>query len=119
LPVPRRVGQLINLPVTFLRDAEIAQKNRSPQHFNARRQDDATFVGPMARGRGNAMNKIREYREQELRCRQRAMYDPAQSWKWLAEAEMWEHKAHQYRASQLEQASAANSDDKSAPSVAA
>ena len=65
------------------------------------------------------MNKIREYREQELRCRQRAMYDPAQSWKWLAEAEMWEHKAHQYRASQLEQASAANLDDKSAPSVAA
>ena len=49
------------------------------------------------------MNKIRECREQELRCRQRAMYDPAQSWKWLAEAEMWEHKAHQYRASLVEQ----------------
>ena len=65
------------------------------------------------------MNKIREYREQELRCRQRAMYDPAQSWKWLAEAEMWEHKAHQYRASLPEQRSAANAGDKSVPGVAA
>jgi hypothetical protein len=65
------------------------------------------------------MNKIKECREQELRCRQGAMYDPAQSWKWLAEAEMWEHKAHQYRASLLEQRNAANSDDKSASDVAA
>jgi hypothetical protein len=64
------------------------------------------------------MNKIRECREQELRCRQRAMYDPAQSWKWLAEAEMWEHRAHQHRAA-LEQRSAANSDDKTVPDVAA
>ena len=63
------------------------------------------------------MNKIRECREQELRCRQRAMYDPAQSWKWLAEAEMWEHRGHEYRA--LEQRSAANSKDKSATSAAA
>ena len=63
------------------------------------------------------MNKIRECREQELRCRQRAMYDPAQSWKWLAEAEMWEHKAHEYRA--LEQRCAANSEDKSVSNVAA
>jgi hypothetical protein len=54
-----------------------------------------------------------------LCCRHLAMYDPAQSWKWLAEAEMWEHKAHQLRASLLEQPNAANSDDKSAPSVAA
>ena len=47
------------------------------------------------------------------------MYDPAQSWKWLAEAEMWEHKAHQYRALLLEPRNAANSDDKSVPDVAA
>ena len=62
------------------------------------------------------MNKVRECREQELRCRQRAMYDPAQSWKWLAEAEMWEHKAHQYRA--LEQRNPANTDKKSVPNAA-
>jgi hypothetical protein len=65
------------------------------------------------------MNKIQECREQELRCRQRAMYDPAQSWKWLAEAEMWEHRGHEYRALRLKQHEAANSDDKSAPGVAA
>jgi hypothetical protein len=63
------------------------------------------------------VNKIRECREQELRCRQRAMYDPAQSWKWLAEAEMWEHRAHEYRA--LEQRDVANSKDKSVSNVAA
>jgi hypothetical protein len=45
------------------------------------------------------------------------MYDPTQSWKWLAEAEMWEHKAHEYRA--LEQGNAANSEDKSVSNVAA
>ena len=95
------------------------QKIKTFEYFKACGPDDATFVGPMARGRGNAMNKIREYREKELRCRQRAMYDPAQSWKWLAEAEMWEHKAHQYRASLLAQPNVANSDDKSAPSFAA
>jgi hypothetical protein len=65
------------------------------------------------------MNKIKECREQELRCRQRAMYDPAQSWKWLAEAEMWEHRGHQHRASLAEPRNAANSDDKSVPDVAA
>jgi hypothetical protein len=64
------------------------------------------------------MNKIRECREQELRCRQRAMYDPAQSWKWLAEAEMWEHKAYQYRASLAEQRNPANSDGKTVPNAA-
>ena len=63
------------------------------------------------------MNKIRECREQELRCRQRAMYDPAQSWKWLAEAEMWEHRGHEYRA--LEQRNAAALKVKSASGLAA
>ena len=65
------------------------------------------------------MNKIREYREQELRCRQRAMYDPAQSWKWLAEAEMWEHKGHAHRAALLEQGKAPITDDRSRPDLAA
>jgi hypothetical protein len=65
------------------------------------------------------MNKIREYREQELRCRQRAMYDPAQSWKWLAEAEMWEHKGHAHRASLQEQGKALIKEDKSPSDLAA
>ena len=64
------------------------------------------------------MNKLREYREQELRCRQRAMYDPAQSWKWLAEAEMWEHKGHAHRAV-LEQGNALTKDDKPLSDLAA
>ncbi len=65
------------------------------------------------------MNKIREYREQELRCRQRAMYDPAQSWKWLAEAEMWEHRGHAHRALLLEQGNTPIKDDKSPTDLAA
>ena len=44
------------------------------------------------------MDMIRHCREQELRYRQLAMYDPAQSWKWLAEAERWEHRAYEIRA---------------------
>lgn len=48
------------------------------------------------------MDKVLEYRNQELRCRQRAAYDPQQSWKWLAEAEMWEQRAHECRALLLE-----------------
>jgi hypothetical protein len=117
MPVPRHAGQLINLSLTFRATLGSRKKKRSLEDFKACRPDGAIFVGPMARGRGNAMNKIREYREQELRCRQRAMYDPAQSWKWLAEAEMWEHKAHEYRA--LQQRTAANSEAKSVSEVAA
>jgi hypothetical protein len=66
-----------------------------------------------------AVTNIRECREQELRCRQRAMYDPAQSWKWLAEAEMWEHRAHQCRARLSEQSNPANSDGQSVSDAAA
>jgi hypothetical protein len=47
------------------------------------------------------------------------MYDPAQSWKWLAEAEMWEHRAHQCRARLSEQSNLANSDGQSVSDAAA
>jgi hypothetical protein len=32
-------------------------------------------------------------RDMELLCRQRAVFDFEHSWKWLAEAERWEHLA--------------------------
>jgi hypothetical protein len=54
------------------------------------------------------MDKVLEYRNQEMRCRQRAAYDPQQSWKWLAEAEMWEQRAHECRASLHDESNAAS-----------
>jgi hypothetical protein len=39
------------------------------------------------------MNKIIEYRAQEQMCRQRAVFDQQHRHYWLAQAEMWWHKA--------------------------
>lgn len=39
------------------------------------------------------MKKLLRYRAMESVCRQRATFCPEESWKWLAEAEMWNHKA--------------------------
>jgi hypothetical protein len=61
--------------------------------------------------RGNDMDKVLEYRNQELRCRQRAAYDPQQSWRWLAEAEMWEQRAHECRSALLEASNTSGSSD--------
>jgi hypothetical protein len=59
------------------------------------------------------MDKLREYREQELRCRQRAAYEPSQSWRWLAEAEMWEHRQHEHIAAHFEECNTAGTTDRS------
>jgi hypothetical protein len=60
---------------------------------------------------GDDMDKVLEYRNQEMRCRQRAAYDPQQSWKWLAEAEMWEQRAHECRASLPDESNIASPSD--------
>jgi hypothetical protein len=40
-----------------------------------------------------AMRDVRSYRALGSLCRQRAVFDPDNSWKWLSEAERWEHLA--------------------------
>ena len=52
------------------------------------------------------MDKLLEYRNQEQSCRQRAAYEPQHSWKWLAEAEMWQHRAREYLAAHFEDCNA-------------
>ena len=41
-----------------------------------------------------ARKKILSYRAMGLLCRQQAVLRPETSWKWLSEAERWEHLAH-------------------------
>ena len=41
-----------------------------------------------------ALKKILSYRAMGLLCRQQAVLRPETSWKWLSEAERWEHLAH-------------------------
>jgi hypothetical protein len=39
------------------------------------------------------MQKLVQYRGNESICRQRAVFDFENRWRWLAEAEMWAHRA--------------------------
>jgi hypothetical protein len=39
------------------------------------------------------MNDLVRYRAMESLCRQSAVFHPLESWRLLAEAEMWHHKA--------------------------
>jgi hypothetical protein len=45
------------------------------------------------------MNDLVRYRAMESLCRQSAVFRPLESWRLLAEAEMWHHKAQQEIAS--------------------
>jgi hypothetical protein len=45
------------------------------------------------------MNDLVRYRAMESLCRQSAVFHPLESWRLLAEAEMWHHKAQQEIAS--------------------
>lgn len=38
------------------------------------------------------MKELLRCRAMEAMCRQRATFDLANKWKWLAEAEMWQHR---------------------------
>ncbi len=57
------------------------------------------------------MDKLQECRENQAGCRQRAMYDPENAWKWLFEAEMWERRAEEYRVSLFEDCNSTSSTD--------
>jgi len=47
------------------------------------------------------MKDLVRYRAMESLCRQRAVFHPLESWRLLAEAEMWHHKAQAEVASGL------------------
>jgi hypothetical protein len=47
------------------------------------------------------MNELVRYRAMESLCRQSAVFRPLESWRLLAEAEMWHHKAQQEIASRF------------------
>jgi len=55
------------------------------------------------------MQKVRRLRAMGLLCRQQAAYNPAQSWKLLAEAEYWEHLAHAEASSHFEECNTTSS----------
>jgi hypothetical protein len=40
-----------------------------------------------------AMKNVRSYRAMALLCRQQAVFHPETSWKYLSDAERWEHLA--------------------------
>ncbi len=45
------------------------------------------------------MQKLIQYRGKESICRQRAVFDFENRWRWLAEADMWAHKVQDERSS--------------------
>jgi len=47
------------------------------------------------------MSNLVRYRAMESLCRQKAVFRPHESWRLLAEAEMWHHKAQEELASRL------------------
>ncbi len=47
------------------------------------------------------MSNLVRYRAMESLCRQKAVFRPQESWRLLAEAEMWHHKAQDEIASRL------------------
>ena len=67
------------------------------------------------RAREVAMKKVRRLRAMGLLCRQRAAYNPDQSWKLLAEAEYWEHLAHAELSAHFEECNTTSSSDQAKP----
>jgi hypothetical protein len=53
------------------------------------------------------MSELVRYRAMESLCRQSAVFRPLDSWKLLAEAEMWNHKAQEILASRSKRVDAA------------
>jgi hypothetical protein len=47
------------------------------------------------------MSDLVRYRAMESLCRQKAVFRPQESWRLLAEAEMWHHKAQEEIASRF------------------
>lgn len=55
------------------------------------------------------MKKILSYRAMGSLCRQQAVFHPENSWKWLGDAERWEHLAHAEIASHFQECNASSS----------
>jgi hypothetical protein len=64
------------------------------------------------------MKKILSYRAMGSLCRQQAVFHPENSWKWLGDAERWEHLAHAEIASHFKECNSSDSSDP-APAEAA
>jgi hypothetical protein len=58
-----------------------------------------------------AMKTVQSYRAMGLICRQRAVFDPENSWKHLADAERWEHLAYAEIASHFRECNTTGSSD--------
>jgi hypothetical protein len=57
------------------------------------------------------MKEILSYRARGLLCRQQAVLHPETSWKWLAEAERWEHLADAEIASRFKESNTTSSNN--------
>ena len=57
------------------------------------------------------MKNVQSYRAMGLICRQRAVFDPENSWKHLGDAERWDHLAHAEIASHFRECNTTNSSD--------
>ena len=57
------------------------------------------------------MHKVRRLREMGLLCRQQAAYNPAQRYRFIAEAEYWEHLAEYELAVHFDECNAYRSSD--------
>jgi hypothetical protein len=82
------------------RPADSPDRNRQVQN----RTDTAAKSAFDARGqagRRREMNDLVRYRAMESLCRQSAVFRPLQSWRLLAEAEMWHHRAQEEIASRF------------------
>ncbi len=57
------------------------------------------------------MKNVRRYRAMSSICRQRAVFDPENSWKHLGDAERWDHLAHAEIASHFRECNTTGSSD--------
>jgi hypothetical protein len=64
----------------------VGMKSREPARELAMEQTDEATM--------KAMKTVQGYRAMGLICRQRAVFDPQNSWKHLADAERWDHLAY-------------------------
>jgi len=58
-----------------------------------------------------AMENVQHYRAMGSLCRQLAVFDPIHSWKYLIEAQKWEHRAEAEIASHVKECNTADSSD--------
>jgi hypothetical protein len=58
-----------------------------------------------------AMENVQHYRAMGSLCRQLAVFDPIHSWKYLIEAQKWEHRAEAEIASHFKECNTAGSSD--------